>query len=137
MKYLLDTNVLSEPVKPRPNERVLKRLERHRREFGWASPVLHEIKYGIERLEKSSRKLALSDYLQRLLETMPQALPYGPNAATWHAVERARLEREGISTSFVDGQIAAIAATNQLVLVTRNVEHYAMFSGLKFENWFH
>ena len=66
VKYLLDTNVLCEPVKPRPNEKVLKRLERHRREFAWAAPVLHELKYGIERLGKSSRKLALSDYLKRL-----------------------------------------------------------------------
>jgi tRNA(fMet)-specific endonuclease VapC len=36
---------------------------------------------------------------------------------------------------FVDGQIAAIAKVNALVLVSRNVEDYRLFSGLKTENW--
>ena len=56
-------------------------------------------------------------------------------AAAWHARERARLAAEGITVPFLDGQIAAVAATNGLILVTGNVKHYACFEGLKVEDW--
>ena len=45
-------------------------------------------------------------------------LPYDHVAAAWHGVERARLEAEGTPAPFVDGQIAAIAKRNDLILVT-------------------
>ena len=62
-------------------------------------------------------------------------LPYGTRAASWHASERARLTTIGKTPSFVDGQIAAIAAVNDLTLVTANVSDYANFEGLRIENW--
>ena len=62
-------------------------------------------------------------------------LPYDEQAAEWHAKERARLASLGQMPSFVDGQIAAIAKVNGLVLVTRNTSDFEKFSGLKLENW--
>jgi tRNA(fMet)-specific endonuclease VapC len=62
-------------------------------------------------------------------------LPYDDRAAEWHARERVRLSPKGKMPPFVDGQIAAITKVNGLVLVTRNVEDYESFSGLKTENW--
>ena len=62
-------------------------------------------------------------------------LPYDASAARWHAAERARLEKIGKTPSFADGQIAAIAAANALVLVTANTEDYAGFKGIEIENW--
>jgi tRNA(fMet)-specific endonuclease VapC len=50
-------------------------------------------------------------------------------------VQRARLAAAGNSAPFVDGQIAAIAKVNRLILVTRNVNDFSMFSGLKVQNW--
>ncbi len=47
-------------------------------------------------------------------------LPYDETAATWHAEERTRLVTAGKTPAFVDGQIAAIAYTNNLTLVTNN-----------------
>lgn len=52
-----------------------------------------------------------------------------------HAAERARLEESGTTLPFVDGQIAAIARVNELVLVTSNVKDFAPFTGLTVENW--
>jgi tRNA(fMet)-specific endonuclease VapC len=63
-------------------------------------------------------------------------LPYDASAAAWHARERARLTRRGKRPAFVDGQIAAIAAVNDLVLVTRNLRDFSGFSGLEIESWF-
>lgn len=62
-------------------------------------------------------------------------LPYDEAAATWHGEERARLEALGQPTPLVDGQIAAIAHVNGLVLATTNAKDFARFNGLKVENW--
>ena len=63
-------------------------------------------------------------------------LPYDSAAALWHGVQRARLEARGLRPAFADGQIAAIAATQGLVLVTRNISDFAAFDGLQLLNWF-
>ena len=67
-------------------------------------------------------------------------LPYDTTAAQWHGWARAKLEEEGLSTPFADGQIAAIAATEDLVVVTQNVSDFEPFAtledGIRLENWF-
>jgi len=62
-------------------------------------------------------------------------LPYDDMAAEWHAKERARLSSKGATPSFVDGQIAAIAGVNDLILVTRNIDDFKSFLRLKTKNW--
>jgi tRNA(fMet)-specific endonuclease VapC len=62
-------------------------------------------------------------------------LPYDEAAAEWHAMERARLAALGRTLPFVDGQIAAIAQTNNLVLVTANAVDFRDFAGLTIEDW--
>ncbi len=67
-------------------------------------------------------------------QTLP-VLAYDDAAATWHADERARLERAGKPRPFADGQVAAIAAVNDLVLVTRNVKDFKPFRGVEIVDW--
>ncbi len=62
-------------------------------------------------------------------------LPYDEAAAHWHGHERARLDRLGRPAPYVDGQIAAIAFVNDIVLVTANVKDFARFRDVKVENW--
>jgi tRNA(fMet)-specific endonuclease VapC len=69
-----------------------------------------------------------------VLATMP-ILPYDQTAAEWHAAERARLSAIGRVPPFVDGQIAAIAATRGLILVTNNVSDFQHFAGLVIVDW--
>jgi tRNA(fMet)-specific endonuclease VapC len=54
----------------------------------------------------------------------------------WHARERARLSKIGKTLAFADGQIASIAAANDLILVTNNVADFQYFDNLKIDNWF-
>ena len=61
--------------------------------------------------------------------------PYDEAAAAWHGKERARLESLGHPTPFVDGQIAAIAHVNGLVVVTTNDKDFVDFKGLTVQNW--
>ena len=53
----------------------------------------------------------------------------------WHGAPRAQLEARGQRPPFADSQIAAIAATQKLVLVTRNTADFATFEGLEVRNW--
>ncbi len=71
-----------------------------------------------------------------VLESGLQVLPYDCRAALWHGQQRAQLEAEGQRPAFADGQIAAIAATNDLVMVTRNLSDFADFQGLQLLDWF-
>ena len=62
-------------------------------------------------------------------------LPYDQEAASWHAAERARLTAVGKTPPFADGMIAAIAKTNNLVLITINLDDFREFQELQFESW--
>ncbi len=135
MRYLLDTNVLSEPAKPEPNVALMQRLARHRNEVCTATLVWHELLYGCHRLPPSKRREQLSAYLHDWLEPSLVVLPYDTPAAEWHAEQRARLSRIGKTPAFIDGQIAAVARVHDLVVVTSNVSDFRDFSGLAVEDW--
>jgi tRNA(fMet)-specific endonuclease VapC len=135
LAYLLDTNIVSEPLRPSPDQHVLELLERTQHELAIASLVWHELLFGYERLPDSTKKRASEAYLNDVVAGSLPVLPYDARAASWHASERARLTTIGKTPSFVDGQIAAIAAVNELTLVTANISDYSNFSELRVENW--
>jgi len=134
-RYLLDTNVLSEPVRPVPDRSVLERLREHSSEIATAAVVWHELQFGVRRLPESSRRRTLQRYLEdTVLATVP-ILPYDAEAAVWHAAQRARLIAMGKTPAFPDGMIAATAHANRLILVTRNITDFGGFEGLDVESW--
>ena len=135
MSFLLDTNTLSEPARPIPNENVLHRLNIHQAEIVTASIVVHELVYGCLRLPESKRRDSLWSYIQESVLSLP-ILDYDREAAQWHGQERARLTKLGKTPAFADGQIASIAYCNNLILVTNNVSDFQFFEGLRVENWF-
>ena len=55
MRYLLDTNVLSEAVKTEPDKSVMKKFERNQDEMVTAAPVWHELQFGCQRLPRSHK----------------------------------------------------------------------------------
>jgi tRNA(fMet)-specific endonuclease VapC len=135
LRYLLDTSIVSVPVSRKPDRLVVKRLDRHGPECAIAAPVWHELTYGCRRLPPGGRRAALEAYLRDVVRVSFPNLPYDETAATWHGEERARLEALGRPTPFVDGQIAAIARVNGLVLVTTKERDFVRFEGLSVENW--
>jgi len=109
VKFLLDTNLLSEPSRSTPNQNVIAQLGLHRDEIGVASIVVHEMLYGCWRLSESKRKNNLWNYIRDSVLVLP-VFNYNLRAARWHAEERARLSKVGKMPAFADGQIASIAA---------------------------
>lgn len=135
LRYLLDTNVLSEPAKPQPNEAIAARFRAEQGRVAMAAPVWSELIYGVYRLPASKRRRTLENYVRRVLGAGVPVLPYDTRAAEWHARERARLTSIGRTPAYVDSSIAAVAMTNGLILVTRNVSNYEEFQDLTVEDW--
>lgn len=135
MKFLLDTNILSEPLRARPDPAVMTKLKEHERDICTASIVWHELRYGMARLPDGQRRILIEKYLDDVVGATLPLLPYDANAAAWHADERARLEKKGRTPPFVDGMIASVAAVNGLALVTNNVADYEGFDALTIVKW--
>lgn len=136
LRYLLDTNILSEIIKPVPARSVMQMIERHQGEIATAALVWHELNFGCFRLPASRKRSMIEAFLSDVVKSTLAILPYDEAAAKWHAEQRALLTNSGKAPSFVDGQIAAIAKVNQLILVTRNTTDYEGFPGLPIENWY-
>jgi tRNA(fMet)-specific endonuclease VapC len=135
MNFLLDSNVISELTRPRADARVLARFKWHRAQVCTAAPVFHELRFGVEAMADGARKTFLASFLDGLFAAGMEVLAYDAHAARWHADERARLQKIGKPPPYVDGQIASIAAVNDLILVTRNVADFRLFSGLRVKDW--
>jgi tRNA(fMet)-specific endonuclease VapC len=135
LKYLLDTNIVSEPLRPKPRRGVVRKLGRHEEEMAIPSLVWHELLYGAARLPVSRKREAIERYLEEVVLTSMPILDYAREAAEWHASERARLTARGEMPAFVDGQIAAIAVVHNLTLVTLNVRDFSRFDGLTVVRW--
>ena len=133
--WLLDTNILSEAMRPLPDDEVMTQLTRYDGELAIPAPVWHELRYGWLRMPDGQRKDAIGHYVQEVVAALP-VLPYDTTAARIHAELRSTCERTGRLLPFVDGQIAAIAMTHGLTLVTRNTKDFSGIAGLRLDNWF-
>ena len=135
LKYLVDTNIISEQTKLTPNQGVVEKLTAHAAEVAIASTTWHELCFGVLRLPASHKRDRLTRFLDQLITDNLVILPYDTAAANWHATERDRLTRIGKPPAFEDSQIAAIAAVNHLTLVTHNESDFQFFQGIQLENW--
>ena len=110
-------------------------MRQHQSGVAIASVVWHELRYGCERMPPSTKRAAIATYLEHVVAATMPILDYDARAADWHAGERVRLEGTGRTPPFRDGQIAAVAAVNDLVLVTANARDFSGFKGLRVETW--
>lgn len=123
MRYLLDTNVLSEVARPQPEPRVLEWLEaRTSLECGISVLTLGEIRKGVALLRDSRRRRRLNEWLATALpeQFAGRVLPIDERVAhAWGGI-MADGRRVGREPPVVDGLLLATAAVHGLVLVTRN-----------------
>lgn len=139
MKYLLDSNIVSEPSKPVPNEKVLEKLSANRKDCVISTVSFFKMLHGVLILPDGRRKQRLLTYLNEAVEPFYKFLSYDLNASKVQAEITAKLEAIGRPTPYADTQIASIAIANDLILVTRNVKDFAIIKdnfNLQIENWF-
>jgi predicted nucleic acid-binding protein len=134
VRYLFDTDTLSELMRRAPSPGLLRRLAATAPEDQATSSVtLGELLYGAHRLRERS-----TDLIERVEQTVTANLPILPfdaDAAREYGSLRAHLEAEGTPIGDADMRIASIALAGGLVVVTGNVRHFERVPSLAVENW--
>jgi len=127
MNFLLDTNVVSESTKPRPNAGVVAWLADVDEDSVFLSVITQtELRYGVERLAPGRKHKQLDRWLQKdLLERFQgRILPIDALVADACGKLVARTEALGRPIEARDAYIAATAQVHGLTLVTRNTSHF-------------
>jgi len=123
MNYLLDTCVLSEFTRRRPEEKVVHWLAQIDEQKLFISVItIGEIQHGIERLPESHRKTELLVWLNNeLIQRFEgRILPLDTAALILWGSLTARMEQAGQTMSLMDSLITATALQNNLIIATRN-----------------
>jgi predicted nucleic acid-binding protein len=129
MNFLLDTNAVSEWVKPRPNPGLIRWLESADEDRVFLSVIsLAELRYGVDRMAAGARRSRLEQWLRDELplrfEGRILAIDAGVAEAWGRAVSRS--EALGRPISAMDAFLSATAELYRLTLVTRNVSHFPL-----------
>lgn len=127
MRYLLDTNVVSELISPRPEARVVRWIDDlDPNSVHLSALTVGEIRKGVEKLPDSRRKETIHRWLSEdlLLRFEGRILNLDADAALTWGVLAGRLEKEGRTMPAVDSLIAALALHHKLTLATRNEDDF-------------
>jgi len=133
-RILLDTNVLSELMRPRPEPKVLAWFSSQglQTRFVISAITQAEILLGIALLPAGKKRNALASVAQAMFEQEFQGanLAFDEQVAPGYAAIVAQRIRSGLPISTEDAQIAAIATHHRLPLATRNTKDFANVPGL-------
>lgn len=123
---VLDTNVVSELMRPRPAPTVLTWLrEQGSNDLYTTAITVAEIRYGIARLPAGQRRTALQQAASEIFAAFPgQILPFDFAAAYAYADVVAHRDHIGATIDGFDAQIAAICRTHAANLATRNAKDF-------------
>jgi len=127
MAWLIDTNIVSDARKPRPDPRIVSFFSTHRTSELYISVVTFaEIRFGIELVDDHARRAVLADWLTLKLRPMfdGRVLPLSEDILLkWRSLmEQGR--KSGYTYSQIDLLIAATALHHGLTVVTRDRSDY-------------
>ncbi len=138
MRYLLDTCVISELVKPTPNARLVAWCNRQKEESFFLSCItVGEIQKGISRLPTSEKRRVLQHWLDvDLLERFGQRIiDIDMSVARKWGEVQATAEKAGLKMPVIDSLIASIGLVHEMTIVTRNVQDMQASGVQLFNPW--
>ena len=131
--FLLDTNAVSEWVKPRPNPGLIAWMETVDEDRVFLSVVsLAELNYGVQRMAAGNRRSRLEAWLRDELPLRfeRRILPVDARVADAWGKTVVRCEAVGRPVGVMDAFLAATAEIHSLTLVTRNVSDFPLLKAL-------
>ena len=138
MAFLLDTNVVSETVRPRPAKMVLDWIERQiPTDLFLAAQTIGELVRGARKAREQERRERFERWIEQDLARQfdGRVLPFdGRTAAIWGRL-MGDGDRAGRPPAAADAQIAAVAIQHEMILVTRNVKDFVSFEIQLLDPW--
>ncbi len=125
--WLIETNIISEWVKPRPDTGVVRWLEEVDEDRVFLSVIsLAEIRFGVDRLDSGRRRTRLDQWLRQELPTRFESriMPVDGDIADACGRLLARARKAGRGLGAMDALIAATCQARDLVLATRNLADF-------------
>jgi predicted nucleic acid-binding protein len=138
MRYLLDTNVISELIKKHPEPKVVQWVDEQDPALLYLSVItIGEIRKAIEKLADLTRKEKISSWLSSylLVRFDGRILPITTNIMLRWGMLTGQLEPKGIPLSAFDSLIAASALYEQLTIATRNTDDFREVGVPLFNPW--
>jgi predicted nucleic acid-binding protein len=125
VSYLVDTDVVSEAARAKPDPQVIAWLRDEEPNLYVSAITIGELRRGIDRLPRGKRRQELSAWLQAVCESMKgRVLSFNVSVAQVWGQLKASWDVKGIGVPSIDSQLAATAHRHRLTLVTRNVKHF-------------
>ncbi len=135
---LLDTNVVSEPLRPAPDARVIEWIDAQQLETLFLSAItVAELRAGVALLPAGRRRTGLQESLEtRVLPLfVGRVLPFDLACTQAYAELIAKARAAGLAIASADGYIAAIAAANGLVVATRDIAPFKAAGSAVINPW--
>ena len=124
---VLDTNVISEFMRKRPESQVINWLDMQPAESIWTTAIsVYEIRFGLEMLDDGARKKQLQDIFKTVIshDLSNRVLDFDNTAANEAALISANGRNTGRSIEIRDALIAGLVRSRRAALATRNVKHF-------------
>lgn len=135
---LLDTNVISEPLRPQPNARVVAWLDSLMLEDVYLSAItVAELRLGIALLPDGKKKIVLHERLEQSILPLfaGRILPFDEPIAAMYAQIRSYAKTQGKAIAAADGYIAATAKQHRLTAATRDTSPFFAAGVAVFNPW--
>ena len=131
MKYILDTNIISEIVKPRPDFNTISWIQDHTDDVAITSVSLEELYFGIFLMPDGKRKQSLKESIDAIVkDCTDRTLAFDAFCGYLCAEVHAAARKAGHAGTIEDFMIAAICLRHNATLVTRNVKDFDYVDGL-------
>ena len=127
--FLIDSNVISEAVKPISDPNVLRFLADNLEGTWLPTVVIYEVLYGVANMSRGRRRGDLQRAYDDFFRTLDvRIIPFDEESARWAAIFRSAAERAGRNIRWADPMIAGTARSHGLTIATRNVDDFELLN---------